>query len=145
MLHDIVLHFSGHSPKYTLLVQRLPGLAMAALNLLVLICTGISELDLGAFSLGGNVAQSQLWKGALPACPHMFQAAKLTGLFSVFFNCYYSHLMIQLVFSPQPDWKQECHLYRWAYRKAWRWFLKWWYNKKRKISSFATSVLSFPV
>lgn len=60
MLHYITLHFSRHSPKPTLSVQRLPGLAMAALNLLVLLCTGISELDLGVSSLGGNVAQSQL-------------------------------------------------------------------------------------
>lgn len=36
----------------------LTGLAVAALNL-VLLCTGISELELGVF-LGGNVAQSQL-------------------------------------------------------------------------------------
>lgn len=75
---------------------------MAALNLLVLLCTGISELDLGVSSLGGNVAQSQLWKGALPACPHTFQAAKITGLFSMFFNCYCSHLMVQLFFLLSP-------------------------------------------
>lgn len=59
-LHYITLHFSGHSAKHVLSVQRLPGLAMAALNLLVLLCTGISELDLGVSSLGRSVAQSQL-------------------------------------------------------------------------------------
>ena len=60
MLRYITLHFSRHSPRHILSVQRLPGLAMAALNLLVLLCTGIYEFDLGVSSLGGNVAHPQL-------------------------------------------------------------------------------------
>lgn len=114
---------------------RDPGLALAALNLLMLLCTDVSKLDVGVSSLGGNVAQSQLCKGILPACSHMIVAAEITRLFSGVLNWYWSHWIIQAFFSPQPTSKQECRLYRGAYRKAWRCFLKEWY-KKRKISSF---------
>lgn len=75
MLNYIVLHFS-----------RDPGLSLAALNLLMLLCTDVSKLDLEVSSLGGNVAQSQLCRGTLPACSDMTVAAKITSLLSGVFK-----------------------------------------------------------